>query len=91
MDHGLKSEKGFLLGSKISVADIATMALWGTLIHSFPTLKIDLDENAPQIARLCERVEERPRIKKFLKNQRERFQYRYCGGEIEKSLRKIII
>lgn len=90
IDHGLKSEKGFMLSSKISVADIATTALFGTLIHSFPELKVDLFEFAPNVARLCDRVEERPTIHEFLKGQREKFGDLYCGGEIEKSLRKMI-
>jgi len=91
LDHGLKSEKGYLLGSKISVADIATTALWGTLIHSFPSLKADLEENAPHILRLCERIEARPSLQAFLAKQREKFGEAYCGGEIEKSLRKMLV
>lgn len=90
LDHGLKSEKGFLLGSKISVADIATTALFGTLIHSFPELKTDLEENAPHVSRLCKRIEERPSIQEFLEKQREKFGQTYCGGEIEKSIRKMV-
>lgn len=90
LGHGLKSERGFLLGSEISVADIATTALWGTIIYSFPQLKTDLEENAPHISRLCERIEGRPSIKDFLVKQREKFGQIYCGGEIEKSLRKMI-
>ena len=90
LDHGLKAEKGFLLGSKISVADIATTALFGTLIHSFPPLKSDLKDFAPHVARLCERIEARPAVAEFLAKQREKFGQTYCGGEIEKSLRKMI-
>jgi len=90
LDHGLKSEKGFLLGSKISVADIATTALFGTLVHSFPELKTDLGKNAPHISRLCEKIEERTTLKKFLAKQREKLGRTYCGGEIEKSLRNVL-
>lgn len=90
LDHGLKLDKGYLLGSKISVADIATTALFGTIVHSFPKLKIDLDENAPHISKLCERIEARPLIKSFLEKQRQKYGQAYCGGEIEKSLREMI-
>ena len=90
LDHGLNSGKGFLLGSKMSVADLATTALFGTLIHSFPQLKIDLADNAPHVLRLCERIEARPSISEFLAKQRDRLGQTYCGGEIEKSLRKMI-
>lgn len=88
--HGLKKDSGFLLGSHISVADIATTALFGTMIHSFPELKKDLQKNAPSVAALCERVESRPRIRSFLERQRNEFGRSYCGGEIEKSLREML-
>ena len=90
IEHGLKEDEGYLLGSKISVADIATTALFGTIIHSFPKLKKDLEENAPRVLKLCERIEARPSIRQFLKKQRKKYGKSYCGGEIEKSLRKVI-
>lgn len=89
LEHGLKGDKGFMLGATLTVADIATTALFGTMIHSFPQLKEDLQENAPQIANLCHRVEARPAIKRFLGAQREELGNGYCGGQIEKSLRKM--
>ncbi|KUJ83694.1 hypothetical protein AWR36_007620 [Microbulbifer flavimaris] len=88
--HGLKGEGGFLLGSRISVADIATTALFGMLVYSFPELKSDLGENAPHIAALCQRVESRKAIQHFLERQREEYGRDYCGGQIERSLRKMI-
>jgi glutathione S-transferase len=90
LSHGLKDGKGYLLGSKISVADIATTALFGTMVHSFPALKNDLEESAPHISKLCERIEARPSIRPFLENQRQKYGKVYCGGEIEKSLREMI-
>jgi glutathione S-transferase len=90
IEHGLKEEKGYLLGSTITVADIATTALFGTLIHSFPELKSDLNKHAPRIAKLCERIEARPSIRAFLEKQREKYGQVYCGGDIEKSMRKML-
>ncbi len=90
LDHGLKSENGYLLGSKISVADIATTALFGTLVHSFPELEVDLLDHAPHVLKLCQRIEERPALREFLRKQREKFGQIYCGGEIEKSLREMM-
>jgi len=90
LKHGLKDDKGFLLGSTISVADIATTALFGTMIHSFPELEEDLQENAPHIAALCKKVEARPPIRRFLELQRREYGNGYCGGQIERSLRKMI-
>ncbi|WP_346837842.1 glutathione S-transferase family protein [Microbulbifer sp. SAOS-129_SWC] len=89
-DHGLKGDKGFLLGTRLSVADIATAALFGTMIYSFPALESDLQQHASNIARLCRRVEARPAIRRFLEIQREENGRGYCGGQIERSLRQMI-
>lgn len=88
--HGLKNDRGFLLGSDISVADLATTALFGTMIHSFPELGHDLLKHAPHVAALVERIESRPHLKIFLKKQREKYGDSYCGGQIEKSLRNMM-
>lgn len=90
LEHGLKADKGFLLGTTISVADIAVTALFGAMVHSFPALSDDLQENAPHVATLCKRVEARSSIKAFLEKQREELGNGYCGGQIEDSLRKVI-
>ncbi|SHF92728.1 glutathione S-transferase [Microbulbifer donghaiensis] len=90
LEHGLKDGKGFMLGSTLSIADIATAALFGTMVYSFPQLNEDLQENAPHIASLCQRVEARPAIKGFLDAQRGQYGNGYCGGQIEQSLRKMI-
>ena len=90
LEHGLKAEKGFLLGTTLSVADIATAALFGSMVYSFPDLQGDLQENAPHIAKLCQRIEARPAIKAFLAAQRDEYGRGYCGGQIEQSLRKMI-
>lgn len=90
LDHGLKGGKGYLLGATLSVADIATAALFGTMVYSFPELEGDLQENAPHIAKLCQRVEARPAIQRFLTKQRQAWERGYCGGQIEASLRKMI-
>lgn len=90
LSHGLKNANGYLLGSTVSVADIATTALFGTMTFSFPELKNDLEEHAPHVARLTERMEARPLIRPFLEKQREKFGTVYCGGEIEKSIREML-
>lgn len=90
LEHGMKGGKGYMLGSTISVADVAVAALFGTMVYTFPVLKADLEENAPNIAALCERVEARPAIAGFLAKQREESGQGYCGGQIERSLRKVL-
>lgn len=89
-EHGLKSDHGFLLGSSISVADIATTALFGTMTYSFPELKFDFTKHAPCVSSLCDRIEVRPLIAPFLKKLREEHGRTYCGGKIEKSIREMM-
>ena len=89
-DRALTTSDGYLLGTEISIADIATTALFGTLLHSFPTLRQDLEKHAPRVAQLCQRIESRPSIRSFLENQRRDTGKRYCGGQIERSLRTVI-
>ncbi|WP_092008844.1 glutathione S-transferase family protein [Marinobacter daqiaonensis] len=81
---------GYLLGSRLTVADIATAALFGTLIHSFPELAGDLKHNAPRVAHLCRRVEDSPSMQRFLGNQRRDLGNAYCGCQIERSLRDVM-
>lgn len=88
--HGLEPDAGYLLGPRLTVADIATAALFGTLVHSFPELAADLEASAPRVASLCQRVEDRPSIRPFLDNQRRELGKAYCGGQIEQSLRDVI-
>lgn len=87
--HHLDEEKGFLLGSTISVADIAVTALFGTMTHSFPDLQTDLEMNAPCLAQLCRRIEARPAIQSYLEKHRSKWGREYCGGDIERSLRQM--
>ncbi len=88
--HSLQPDGGYLLGSRLTVADIAATALFGALVHSFPELAADLEENAPSVASLCQRIENRPSIRPFLDNQRRELGHAYCGGQIEQSLRDVI-
>ena len=89
-EHRLEVDQGHILGPKITVADIATTALFGQMVHSFPPLAKDLRETAPLIASLCQRIESRDSIRPFLEKQRRDRGEAYCGGQIEDSLRKVI-
>ena len=88
--HSLRPDSGYLLGSRLTVADIATAVLFGTLTHSFPELARDLKDNAPGVANLCQRMEARPSIRSFLDTQRKELGNAYCGGQIERSLRDVV-
>lgn len=88
--HGLVDDEGFLLGTeKATVADIVTSTLWSTMTDRFPLIAAMLDEAAPRTAALSRRLQEVPSLKALKEDSDERYGDSYCGGEIEKSLRKV--
>jgi glutathione S-transferase len=89
--HGLKAHSGFLLGGKKpGIADVVTATLWSTMTDRFPKLGTMLKKNAPMTAALAERVSVLPALKKLAAKAEEDYGDAYCGGFIEKSLRKVL-
>jgi glutathione S-transferase len=88
--HGLKEDAGFLLGTnEAGVADIVTGTLWMTMSERFPEIAALLDKTAPTIAALSRRMQAVPSLARLSKAAFVDFGDAYCGGEIEKSLRKV--
>ena len=88
--HGLTAEAGHLLGGKAGVADIVTATLWGTVAERFPTIGDLLDARAPAVAGLTRRLMAEPSLANLAAVSREKFGDSYCGGEIEKSMKRVI-
>ncbi len=88
--HAMTAEAGHLLGGKPGVADIVTATLWGTLAERFPAIGELLDQHAPAVAGLTRRLMAEPALANLAAVSRERFGDSYCGGEIEKSMRRAI-
>jgi glutathione S-transferase len=89
--HGLKADKGFLLGGKTpGVADIVTATLWSTMTDRFPAIAAILEETAPMTAGLTRRVAHLPPLAKLAAKARHDYGDAYCGGQIEASLRKVL-
>jgi glutathione S-transferase len=89
--HGLTTEAGHLLGgARPGVADIVTATLWGTLAEKFPAIGRILDKQAPAVAGLTRRLMAEPALANLAAVSREQFGDSYCGGEIEKSMRRVI-
>ena len=88
---GLGTKSDYMLGGDgLSVADIATYALWGTMIRCLPELSADCQQYAQNIFELCQSIENRPKIQAFLENQSQNYGSLYCGGQIEKSIREML-
>jgi glutathione S-transferase len=86
---GLRS--GYLLdGEQAGVADIVTAILWSTMGDRFPVLAAMLEETAPETAALTRRVAALPALARLAETSRAAYGETYCGGRIEKSLRKVL-
>ena len=89
--HGLKADRGFLLGGETpGIADIVTATLWSTMADRFPAIAAILDEAAPMTACLTRRIAHLPVLANLAARARRDYGDAYCGGEIEASLRKIL-
>ena len=89
--HGLTADDGHLLGgSAPGVADIVTATLWGVLAERFPAIGELLDKEAPAVAGLTRRLMAEARLANLAVVSREQFGDSYCGGEIEKSMRRVV-
>lgn len=91
LQFGLETDRGFIFGKEnLSTADLVVYALWGTMIRCLPELKPDFQRNASTLSALCQRIENRPNIKKFVEKQEAQYRNAYCGGQIEKSIRSML-
>jgi glutathione S-transferase len=89
--HGLKADSAFLLGGdKPGIADVVTATLWSTMTDRFPKIGTILRKSAPLTAGLTQRVAELPPLAALAAKAREDYGDAYCGGQIEKSLRKVL-
>ena len=88
--NGLSPTSGFMLGTeKIGVADIATAILWTTVADRFPVIQGIIEDTSPTIWGLSRRVVATTSLAALNDKSFEEYGNAYCGGEIEKSLRKV--
>lgn len=89
--HSLTADAGFLLGGDApSVADVVTATLWSTMTERFEETGFILEEAAPMTAALTKRIADLPRLKNLAVKARRNYGDTYCGGQIEKSLHKVL-
>lgn len=86
--HGLTTEAGHILGTEApGIADLTTHVLWGTMTAKFPSLRPMLDEAAPAIAGLSERIAGLPEQADLRARSDAEYGDAWCSGQIEASLR----
>ncbi len=89
--HGLTAKGGFILGGATpGVADVITGTLWSTMTEHFPKIGALLKRVAPKTAALTRRISALPALAQLAAKAREDYGDDYCGGQIEKSLRKVL-
>jgi glutathione S-transferase len=89
--HGLKADSGFLLGGeRAGLADVVTATLWSTMTERFKKIGTILKRTAPMTAALTQRIAALPPLAELATKAREDYGDAYCGGKIEKSLRKVL-
>lgn len=87
---GVEADSGFLLGTDApGLVDIVGSTLWSTMTDRFPAIATLLDKTAPRIAGLSRRIQQIPALADLDRSSRAQYGDAYCGGEIEKSLRKV--
>lgn len=88
--NGLTADSGFLLGTeKPGVADIVTAILWTTAADRLPVIKAIIEDTSPVIWGLSRRMEATAPLAALNRRSFKDYGDAYCGGEIEKSLRRV--
>ncbi len=89
--HGLTAKAGFILGGETpGVADVITGTLWSTMTDRLPKIEALLKHTAPRTAALTRRIAALPALARLAAKTREEYGDAYCGGQIEKSLRRVL-
>ncbi|MEL7449477.1 MAG: glutathione S-transferase family protein [Pseudomonadota bacterium] len=83
-------ERGDVGGERVSFADIGVYALYGNMMRCLPELEADIRKHAPGIHALCREIGSRPSLAAFVAAQERDYGKTYCGGYIEKSIRRML-
>ena len=82
--------RGSIGREPVSFADIGVFALFGNMTRCLPELDADLLNHAPGIHGLCRRIGSQPSLARYVADEEKRYGKLYCGGQIEKSIRKML-
>lgn len=88
--HRLTEDGGWLLGSEEpGIADIITATLWTTMTERFNTIAALFEQAAPLTHALCQRASALPPLMELAARARLDYGDAYCGGQIERALRRV--
>ena len=74
----------------VSFADIGVFALFGNMIRCLPELEADLLTHTPGTHALCKKIGSQPSLAAYVAGEEQKYGKLYCGGQIEKSIRKML-
>lgn len=83
-------KRGLIGKDRVSFADIGVFALFGNMTRCLPELEPDLIRHAPGIHALCQSIGSEPSLAKYVAEEEQKYGKLYCGGQIEKSIRKML-
>ena len=83
-------KRGLIGRDPVSFADIGVFALFGNMTRCLPELDADLLKNARGIHSLCQSIGSQPSLAKYVAGEQQKYGKLYCGGQIEKSIRKML-
>lgn len=83
-------KRGFIGQDPVSFADIGVFALFGNMVRCLPELEADLLDHGPGIHSLCQKIGSQPSLAERVGLEERTYGKLYCGGQIEKSIRKML-
>ncbi len=83
-------KRGFIGKDPVSFADIGVFALFGNMTRCLPELEADVLAHAPGIHALCQSIGSQPSLANYVANDEKKYGKLYCGGQIEKSIRRML-
>ncbi|MGI9522255.1 MAG: glutathione S-transferase [Hyphomicrobiaceae bacterium] len=89
--HGLTVEAGYMQNAATpALVDLVVYILWGVMTTKLPSLRALLEEAAPAIAALSDRIAQLPEQRELRAQSDELYGDAWCGGQIEASLRAVL-
>ncbi len=89
--QGLKPGEGYILGTAgLGLADLTAHVLWGTMTAKLPSLRPLLEEAAPAVAGLSDRIALLPEQVELRERSDKIYGDEWCSGQIEASLRAVL-
>lgn len=89
--YGLTARSGYFLGTdRLSLADLTVHVLWGTMTAKLRPLRPMLEETAPVVAGLSDRIAALPEQRALRSQSDADYGDGWCSGQIEASLRSVL-